>query len=79
MTIILQLDVGINVLEFEPSTSTTQSGKAPQKVRKIVGDVEFESVREVATAISPVPGGVGPITPVMLMKNLLTAFKQQNA
>ncbi len=38
---------------------------------KLVGDVEFESAREKAAFISPVPGGVGPVTNVMLIKNLI--------
>jgi 5,10-methylene-tetrahydrofolate dehydrogenase/methenyl tetrahydrofolate cyclohydrolase len=40
---------------------------------RLVGDVEFESAREVAGAITPSPGGVGPMTIAMLMKNTLTA------
>ena len=44
---------------------------------KIVGDVEFGSVSKVAGAITPVPGGVGPVTSVMLMNNALQAFKQK--
>lgn len=42
---------------------------------KLCGDVDFDSVKEVASAITPVPGGVGPMTIAMLMKNTLTAFK----
>ncbi|HEX3870727.1 MAG TPA: bifunctional 5,10-methylene-tetrahydrofolate dehydrogenase/5,10-methylene-tetrahydrofolate cyclohydrolase, partial [Pirellulales bacterium] len=41
----------------------------------LVGDVDFESVREVASAITPVPGGVGPLTVTMLLKNTLTAAR----
>lgn len=44
----------------------------------IVGDVDFDSVRTVASAITPVPGGVGPLTIAMLLKNTLTAAMQQN-
>ena len=44
---------------------------------RIVGDVEFESVSKVAGALTPVPGGIGPVTTVMLMNNALEAFKQQ--
>lgn len=44
---------------------------------KLVGDVDFEAVREVASAITPVPGGVGPMTIAMLLKNTLTAAKLQ--
>ena len=42
---------------------------------KLVGDVDFEAVCEVASAITPVPGGVGPMTITMLLKNTLTAAK----
>ena len=55
------VDVGINRLE---------SGK-------LVGDVDFESVSKRARAITPVPGGVGPMTVAMLMKNTLQAAKRQ--
>ena len=44
---------------------------------KLCGDVDFEAVKEVAEAITPVPGGVGPMTIAMLMKNCLTAAKEQ--
>ncbi|MEI7998854.1 MAG: bifunctional 5,10-methylene-tetrahydrofolate dehydrogenase/5,10-methylene-tetrahydrofolate cyclohydrolase, partial [Candidatus Omnitrophota bacterium] len=42
---------------------------------KTVGDVDFDSCKERASFITPVPGGVGPVTSVMLMKNVLEAFK----
>ncbi len=58
------IDVGVNRIGF------TESGKA-----KLVGDVDFESVKEVAGKITPVPGGVGPMTITMLMKNTLRAAK----
>lgn len=45
---------------------------------KLVGDVEYEKVFDVASAITPVPGGVGPMTIAMLLKNTLEAFKRQN-
>ncbi len=44
----------------------------------VVGDVEFESARERANYISPVPGGVGPVTVMMVMKNTVEAFKLQH-
>ncbi|MBU2591187.1 MAG: bifunctional methylenetetrahydrofolate dehydrogenase/methenyltetrahydrofolate cyclohydrolase FolD [Nitrospinota bacterium] len=44
---------------------------------KLVGDVAFDEVSKVASYITPVPGGVGPMTIAMLMKNTLTAFKVQ--
>lgn len=57
------IDVGIN-------EEITPDGK-----RKLVGDVEFEAVSKVAAAVSPVPGGVGPLTVAMLMRNVLRAFE----
>ncbi len=45
---------------------------------KIVGDVEFSSVAKVASHLTPVPGGVGPLTVVSLLKNTLDAFKKIN-
>lgn len=44
---------------------------------KITGDVEFENVKEVASYITPVPGGVGPMTITMLMNNVIKAAKNQ--
>src|SRR3989338_3525411 len=44
---------------------------------RIVGDVEFESAKRRASFITPVPGGVGPVTVVMLMRNGIEAFKLQ--
>ena len=46
---------------------------------KLVGDVQFESAKEVASAITPVPGGVGPMTIAMLLKNTLAAAKFANS
>lgn len=45
---------------------------------KLCGDVDFESVKDKASAITPVPGGVGPMTIAMLMQNTLTAARRQN-
>lgn len=58
------IDVGVNRI------GTTESGKA-----KLVGDVDFEAVKEKASYITPVPGGVGPMTITMLMSNTLKAAK----
>jgi methylenetetrahydrofolate dehydrogenase (NADP+)/methenyltetrahydrofolate cyclohydrolase len=46
---------------------------------KIVGDVDFETAKDKTSFITPVPGGVGPVTVVMLMKNSIEAFKKQNS
>jgi len=45
----------------------------------LVGDVDFDSVREVAGAITPVPGGVGPMTRAMLLANTVRAARLQRA
>jgi len=62
------IDVGINAIPDE----TKKSG------RRLVGDVCFEEAREVAGFITPVPGGVGPMTIAMLMKNTLRAAEIQD-
>jgi len=56
------IDVGIN---------RDESGK-------LVGDVDFEEVEKIASFITPVPGGVGPMTIAMLMSNVVKACKEQN-
>jgi len=58
------IDVGINAIDID--------GK-----KKLVGDVDYDSVFSKVSAITPVPGGVGPMTIACLMKNTLTAAKQQ--
>jgi methylenetetrahydrofolate dehydrogenase (NADP+)/methenyltetrahydrofolate cyclohydrolase len=59
------IDVGVNRVE-DPSQ--------PRGYR-LVGDVAFEQVKEVASALTPVPGGVGPMTTAMLLKNTVRAAK----
>lgn len=47
---------------------------------KLAGDVDFENVKDIAGAITPVPGGVGPMTITMLLRNTVTAAKiRENA
>lgn len=46
---------------------------------KLCGDVDYEDVKEIASAITPVPGGVGPMTRAMLMKNTLLSAKTRQA
>jgi len=43
----------------------------------LVGDVDFEAVQALARAITPVPGGVGPMTIAMLLRNTVTAAEQR--
>ena len=63
------VDVGMNRID-DPT--------APRRYR-LVGDVDFESVKHVASRITPVPGGVGPMTIAMLMSNTLKAAEQIGA
>jgi methylenetetrahydrofolate dehydrogenase (NADP+)/methenyltetrahydrofolate cyclohydrolase len=60
------IDVGVNRVE-DPSS---------KKGYKLVGDVDFEAVKQKASAITPVPGGVGPMTIVMLMKNTVLSAEK---
>ena len=48
------------------------------KKANYVGDVDFEAVKEKASFITPVPGGVGPMTVAMLVNNVIKAAKRQN-
>jgi methylenetetrahydrofolate dehydrogenase (NADP+)/methenyltetrahydrofolate cyclohydrolase len=61
------IDVGINRIE------------GPDGTGKLVGDVDFDAVREVAGWISPVPGGVGPLTVAMLLANTLLAAELRSS
>ena len=61
------IDVGINRIEISKDDETDI---------KITGDVDFEDVRKVAGAITPVPGGVGPMTIAMLMANTLVSARR---
>jgi methylenetetrahydrofolate dehydrogenase (NADP+)/methenyltetrahydrofolate cyclohydrolase len=54
---------------------TNDVGRTPEGKRILAGDVDFESVKEKASAITPVPGGVGPMTIVMLMSNTVRAAR----
>ena len=60
------IDVGI----------TRVADASAKKGFRIVGDVDFEQVKQKASYITPVPGGVGPMTIAMLMKNTLNAYKR---
>mgnify|MGYP000345060217 FL=1 len=45
---------------------------------KLCGDVDFDDVKDKVSAITPVPGGIGPMTITMLMKNTIEAFYHRN-
>ncbi|MDP3028422.1 MAG: bifunctional methylenetetrahydrofolate dehydrogenase/methenyltetrahydrofolate cyclohydrolase FolD [Deltaproteobacteria bacterium] len=63
---VVVIDVGVNRI-----------GQTPEGKAILAGDVDFDSVKEKAAAITPVPGGVGPMTITMLMMNTIQAAKEQ--
>ena len=65
---VVVIDVGVNRVD-DPSS---------ERGYRLVGDVDFDNVKEIAGAITPVPGGVGPMTITMLMFNTVKAAKFQN-
>ena len=62
----------------QPGAVVIDVGTTKMPDGKLCGDVDFEQVKEIASFITPVPGGVGPMTRVTLMRNTLTAAKLQN-
>lgn len=62
---VVVIDVGVNRI-----------GKTPEGKAILCGDVDFDAIKDKASAITPVPGGVGPMTITMLMKNTVQATKQ---
>ena len=60
------IDVGINRMEDNGT-------------KRIVGDVDFENVKDLVKAITPVPGGVGPMTISCLLNNTVKAYKKINS
>ena len=63
------IDVGINRIK--------ETGPDGKQVSRTVGDVDFVAVSQIASAITPVPGGVGPLTVAMLLRNTLEAAYKQ--
>ncbi len=59
------IDIGINQIEDENGDP------------KLVGDVDTDAVKEIVSWVTPVPGGVGPVTVAILMRNAITAFEKQ--
>jgi methylenetetrahydrofolate dehydrogenase (NADP+)/methenyltetrahydrofolate cyclohydrolase len=79
------IDVGMNRLDPEQADRSkldtpfgAHGGSSDRPASGLVGDVDFDAVSEVASAITPVPGGVGPMTIAMLLRNTLQAARTQN-
>jgi methylenetetrahydrofolate dehydrogenase (NADP+)/methenyltetrahydrofolate cyclohydrolase len=66
------IDVGVNRVGWKPSKTDPT-----KQVPDLRGDVDFEAVKEKASAITPVPGGVGPMTITMLMANTVVAAERR--
>ena len=62
----------------KPGAAVIDVGMDRDENGKLCGDVDFDTVKEIAGYITPVPGGVGPMTIAMLMKNVVCAAKIQN-
>ncbi|OGO18627.1 MAG: hypothetical protein A2Z02_00370 [Chloroflexi bacterium RBG_16_48_7] len=61
------IDVGVNRIE----------DKTKEKGFRLVGDVDFDAIKEKASIITPVPGGVGPMTVTMLLQNTVEAAERK--
>ncbi len=72
------IDVGINTVPLTDAQGQPMVDAEGRPRRKIVGDVDFEGTKNKCSYISPVPGGVGPLTVAMLMKNTVKAYRQNN-
>ena len=62
------IDVGINRIKIQTNNEIKN---------KLVGDVDYVQAEKIASAISPVPGGVGPMTIACLLRNTFIAFKSK--
>ncbi len=65
---VIVIDVGVNRVD----------DLSQPRGYRLTGDVKFDEVAQIAKAITPVPGGVGPMTITMLLKNTLKAYRMQN-
>ena len=76
----IHVQIAIAAMTVRTHTHThthTHTDASKKSGHSLVGDVDFSSVSEVAGWITPVPGGVGPMTVAMLMRNTLECAKKQ--
>ena len=71
------VDVGINMVPALDAAGNPILDEKGRPKRRTVGDVAFDEVKEVAGAITPVPGGVGSVTNVLLMRNVVRAAERR--
>ena len=79
------IDIGINFEENSAKESASNENsknihKPENEIpkRRMIGDVDFEAVKDIVYAISPVPGGAGPMTVASLFKNLVETWEKQS-
>ena len=73
------IDVGVNRVPVLDAAGRPVLNEKGKPAHKTVGDVDFDQVKEVADWITPVPGGVGPLTVTMLLRNVVEAAKRQGS
>lgn len=71
------IDVGINHVKEFDAQGNSMINKNGKPTMKTIGDVEFKTAKEVASYITPVPGGIEPVTMVILLRNTVEALKMK--
>lgn len=73
---VMVIDVGINRVPLKDEKGNPILNEKGKPKKKTVGDVDYEKVKEKASFITPVPGGVGPMTTAMLLNNVVKASQK---
>lgn len=73
---VVVIDIGINRVPVTDASGNPVLNEKGKPKKKTVGDVDFETVKEKASVITPVPGGVGPMTTTMLLYNTVESAKR---
>jgi len=74
---VIVIDIGINRVPVTDENGNPVLNEKGKPKKKIVGDVDFEGIKEKASFITPVPGGVGPMTTTMLLYNTVESAKRK--
>lgn len=73
---VIVIDIGINRVPVTDENGNPVLNEKGKPKKRVVGDVDFEGIKEKASFITPVPGGVGPMTTAMLLYNTVEAAKR---